>query len=124
MAALKVSLAFLQEPVQKVIAKAGHIAEVMFNNDLYKPSPISAMGLKTAVDHLTDMEKKARSGRKNDIENRDSALNDVDDFIRQIAAFMNHCTDPKKLTDNGFDFTTDIQKSAGEYRVNLTGGLI
>jgi len=124
MAALKVSLAFLQESVQKVIIKAGHIAEVMLNNDLYKPSPISPQGLKTAVDYLKEMEKKAQSGRKNDIENRDSALNDVDDFIRQIAAFMNQCTDKSKLNGNGFDFTTDVQKSAGEYRVNLTGGLI
>ena len=124
MAALKVSLSFLQEPVLNVIAKTSHIAEVMLDNDLFKPSPISPQGLKTAVDHLRDMEKKARSGRKNDIENRDIALNDVDDFIRQIAAFMNQCTDKSKLNGNGFDFTTDVQKSAGEYRVNLTGGLI
>jgi len=124
MAALKVSLEFLNESVSDIINKSGSIAKQMVNNPVFKLSPISAEGLKTAVDNLREMEKKAGSGKANDIENRNSALGDVDDFIRQIAAYLNQSSDPEKFTGNGFDFTTDPKKSAGEKKVNWTGGLI
>ena len=124
MAASKVSLAFLEEPVPTIISKTKHIAEVMVNNDVYKSSPISAQGLKSAVEHLRDMEKKARGGHRHDVENRDIALGDVVDFIQQIADFMNHSSDPRKLENNGFDFTIGDQKSTSDKRPDWTGGLI
>ena len=124
MAALKVSLSFLDEPVHTIITKAGNLARLMTNNDLYKYSPISADGLKTAVEHLKEMEKKAKSKLAPDIESCRMALGDVDDFVRQIAEFINHSSDSRKLTDNGFDFTAEVQKINKPLRVNWSGGLI
>ena len=121
---LRVSLAFLEEPIPNIIAKANHIADVMKDNSLYKSSPISAQGLKMAVAHLREMEKIVKSGKHSDVDNRNSALEDVTDFILQIAEFMNHCSDPKKLTDNGFEFTTETQKTFGTKIWNGTGGLM
>ena len=124
MAALKVSLSFLEETVPNVIKKTSKIARVMTGNELFKFSPISSAGLQTAVDNLAEMEKKARSGNSADIENRNVALNDVVEFILQIAEFINHSSDPRKFTDNGFDFTADTQKYLESKHENWTGGLM
>lgn len=124
MAALRVSLAFLEESVQTVIKKGGLIAAAMSGNEVYKNSPISAAGLKTALDQLKLLEKKAQNGHSRDMENRDVALEDVVDFIQQIADFINHSSDPRRLDGQGFEFTTEPQKSLDVKRLNWSGGLM
>ena len=89
MSAVKVSIEFLDGPVSGVIKQCTHIAASMTNNKIFNTGPVSSEGLITAVKHLSLMEKKVKGGRASDVENRNIALGDVDDYIRQLAGFLN-----------------------------------
>lgn len=114
MAAFKVSLAFLDGSVSSIIAKSSHIATCLKNNPNYKLSPVSSEGLSVAVDELKQLEKKAKSGKKADIEKRDTALADVNDYILQIAEYVNYDSrhDMEILLSSGFDFNGEFHKKS------------
>jgi hypothetical protein len=107
MAAFKVSLAFLEGPVHTVISKSEYIAKCMDQNTNFPSPPITAGGVKTAVDHLKEMEAKTHKGGRKDLQNRDIALADLDDFIRQNAKYINRLAyyDNDKLLSSGYDST-------------------
>ena len=105
MAALKVSLEFLEGPVPQIISKCNHIAKSMTDNDYYRLSPISAGGLHTSVTELEAMEKKNKTSKGKFSAERDMALLDVTDFVQQIAPYVEHaCKNNLEIfLTSGFD---------------------
>jgi len=105
MSSFKVSVAFLEGTVATIVAKSTHIARSMKSNTNFPVPPVSPEGLKGAADHLKEMQGKVKAGNYKDEMNRDEALADVDDFIRQQAEYINHACnyDLDKLTSSGFD---------------------
>ena len=109
MSAFKVSMAFLEGPVISIIAKSSLIAKNMTNNTNFPVPPISPTGLQNAVEHLKKMQKRVKGTNGKATANRDEALADLDDYIRQQAAYVNHTSyyDLDKLLSSGFDKLTE-----------------
>jgi hypothetical protein len=105
MGVFKVSIAFLEGPVTTLIAKSALIAKRMTNNTNFPVPPISPTGLQNAVDHLKKMQKKVKGVKGKATTSRDEARADVDDYIRQQAAYVNQTSynDLDKLLSSGFD---------------------
>ena len=105
MCALKVSLDFLEGPVPNIITKCNHIAKSMNGNEHYPLSPISAGGLQSCVDELNLLQKKTKDKKSKHIEERDIALGDVNDFIQQIAPYVERAckNNLEVFLSSGFD---------------------
>jgi len=105
MSTFKVSIAFLEGPVPGIISKCSHIAKCMKGNTNFPIPPVSPAGLQTAVDHLKKMQAKVKGVNGKNSANRDEALADVDDYIRQEAEYVNHTSsyDLEKLLSSGFE---------------------
>ncbi len=113
MSAFKVSMAFLEGPVSTIISKSSHIAKSLKKNLNFPYPPITPEGMDTAIDHLKQMENLAKRGGEKAKANRDEALADVDDYIRQHAAYVNHAAsyDLEKLKSSGFDMLVEEKKA-------------
>ena len=105
MCALKVSLAFLEGPVDVVITEGTRIATSMNENKYFPIPPISPAGLQSVIDTLKEIETKNRVKKPNRINERDMALEDVRDFIVQNASYVEHASknDAEILLSSGFE---------------------
>ncbi|HYV95755.1 MAG TPA: hypothetical protein VE978_28550 [Chitinophagales bacterium] len=111
MSNIKVSIEFLDGPDSGIIKKSARIVKSMTNNPIFKSGPVSPQGIQAAADHLDAMCRKAKKGGKRNIENRAEARGDADDYIRQTADFINHCSLQKEeLETTGFDLIEVARK--------------
>ena len=105
MCALKVSLAFLEGPVDSIISKGTTIATSMNENKYFPVPPISPAGLQSVIDELKLMESKSKAHKLRQISDRDVALADVRDFIEQNASYVENASknDMGILLSSGFE---------------------
>jgi len=108
MSSLKVSVKFLEGPVDGIVTRGSRIAKSMKGNKIFKTGPVSPEGLEEAINHLSAMDKKSKSGKAGDVAECKVALSDVDDYIRQIADFLNRYSYGKEeLETTGFKLTDE-----------------
>ncbi|MEO6169064.1 MAG: hypothetical protein ABIO46_09460 [Chitinophagales bacterium] len=105
MCALKVSLAFLEGPVNSIIVHGTKIATSMNENKYFPIPPISPAGLQSVIDALKVTETKAGTNKPRQLSERDSALADVRDFIEQNASYVENASknDMGILLSSGFE---------------------
>lgn len=105
MCALKVSLTFLEGPVDSIISHGTRIATSMNENKYFPVPPISPAGLQSVIDELKLMEKKSKDHKPRQISDRDVALADVRDFIEQNASYVENASknDVGILLSSGFE---------------------
>ena len=105
MCALKVSLTFLEGPVDSIITQGTRIAVSMNENKNFPIPPISPAGLQSVIDELKSMEKKSKTQKARQISDRDIALADVRDFIEQNASYVETASknDVAILLSSGFE---------------------
>jgi hypothetical protein len=114
MSSIKVSVQFLDGPDSAIIKKSMRIVKSLTKNPIFRLCPVSPEGIQTAVEHLSDMHKKAKKGGKQNVENLNEARGDVDNYIRQTADYINaRSLQKEELETSGFDLIEGGIKNHG-----------